>query len=553
MFESIRHRRSLQAIAFVVLWALAQTVQAQPPTAPAFTQGNYSVSYTMGPAASFVYLEEKVGVNGAWQVVPSPNGPYYGGTVTFSNKPAGQYYYRKVDYVGYWDQYYAVSYYPEYSGETLVTVWNGPVPSIDPLHTQMHYRYESRYGDYNGDGRLDLFINRIAGGQAGNGTLGAFVLRQNADLSFTTLVPSPAEIGWVSGWPLWNLRLDVNDVDLDGFVDLNVGGINTLIGGAADQIVYAPGQLMALAPSGLRASTAALQMFLRDTAAWTFDSNYFWTNAIYSVPAYDVYWVCPPWGYVPDYDYWSYYYYYGYYCYPYPVFVGYANVFDAGTYSWDSFRFTDLWDRVEDAGGLYAGTADAIAFSQLFQTVFGRQLLKGVIELPGGDVIDLPNDIPIPDAPPKPKPFWRLLRIFPMIALEIEVLRYPLNFKYIFRIVHDAERASIAACQCFSLGPAGLEVKQFWITPVDGDFWALVRQRSLPNVNGGFDSNYHRSMVFTMIRKETYNAALPLIAEPGTLGHLDFWFGTTLPLLNADIATSPFGRIKVLREYPAEP
>jgi hypothetical protein len=117
------------------------------------------------------------------------------------------------------------------------------------------------------------------------------------------------------------------------------------------------------------------------------------------------------------------------------------------------------------------------------------------------------------------------------------------------RIVDAPELADISLCQCFRTVFGQLEVKQFWMDPIDAEWWARVGMTRYTAADGLRGSNRYRTMVFTWVRHTTWLLGMPPIPEPGTKGHLDYT-AATLPILNQDIATSPFGRIKMLRVYP---
>jgi hypothetical protein len=544
MIETKSHRTIASTLIGLALLCATNRSLAQAPTAPDVTGPDYSVSYTSAYGAEYSALQEKYGASGQWVDVH-----YNGGTVPFSGKPAGEYFYRKMDmYVYYPEWWWEPPYYsPNYSAETRVVVTaGGPVPPIDSLLTQLGYQYEARYGDGDGNGLLDLFVSRVSGGQDGNGTLGQFLLLQNWDQSFSAVAADGAQIVAASSWPVANVDLRINDVDLDGFVDLNIIGIGGLIGGALDQIVFAPGQVLSVVPSGVRAVTWDVTTFLRDSRNWQYDPNYFAANAFTYAPVYAWWAVCDN-GYSGPAEYAS-----GYGCYYFYTLIGYYSIFNTSAYSWDAYELSGAWSGMEAAEAIFANTTNAIILSNVFERIFGRKPFKGVIIAAGGDGITIPGDIPIPDAPPDTdvKPRWRWLRIFTVVTIEIEALDYLRQFRPLLRIVDAPELADIHWCQCFRTLYGGLEVKQFWMDAIDAEWWATVGMTRYTAADGLRGSNRVRTMVFTWVRQTTWQIAMPPISEPPTKGHLDYYEGSTLVVLNQDIATSPFGRIKMLRQYP---
>ena len=256
--------------------------QAAPtPTASAANGGNYTVQY---PACDCAYdwLEERTD-GGGWVSVGQRS-------VTFTNKAAGNYYYR----VG---NYYSEYYWIDYGAEIAVTV--GPSVPRDPLSTQLLYRYDTRYGDGNGDGRTDLFVNRIAGGSSGNGAIEMLMLLQASGGQFSSFVPSAAQAAVANTWPQAPIQVVLQDFNVDGFVDLLLKGVRNSIGGALNQIVYAPGRAGALQPLGVRAVDAGLKRFAANSRDYFADTGYFSRNAPLTYVAVPIwYYYC-----VPGYDY----------------------------------------------------------------------------------------------------------------------------------------------------------------------------------------------------------------------------------------------------------
>ncbi len=280
-----RARRRWWGLVLPLLGVCGAAGAAPAPVGPAVTGGSYTVSYARCGGCVSDWLEERAG-GGAWQ--------YVGTTpITFTNKPAGQYAYR-VAYLYPLDPYYFTTWL-DYGAELAVTV-AGSVPPVDSLDIQRGYRYETRYGDGNGDGRLDLFVNRVAGGVPGNGALDSLLLLQNGAGGFSTAVPSAAQTSAARGWPQAAVQVVLTDFNVDGYVDLllkNVGG--ALGTGVANQIVYAPGRPLTEQPLGLRAVDDRLKRFVANAHAYLADTTFFEANA----PTATVYLqypfeVCPP-------------------------------------------------------------------------------------------------------------------------------------------------------------------------------------------------------------------------------------------------------------------
>jgi hypothetical protein len=292
------------------LWLAAvftggRALAASAPIAPASTGGSYTVSYARCSGCVADWLEERA-ENGSWTYVGQ-------GAVTFTSKPSGTYYYRAAHIYLVDPSYY--SYWTDYSAETRVTV-GGQTPAVDSLDIQLSYRYQTRYGDGNGDGRLDLLVDRVAGGTPGNGALESVLLVQGGAGQFSSLVPSGAQLAAARAWPAAAVQVVLRDLNADGFADVVLKGIAGLIGGALNQVVYAPGRVLTQLPLGVRAVDPALKRFAANARDYLADSSYFSQNAPVVVRYTVVYYTyCTPSYYGYDY------YYYGINCGSYPVYV----------------------------------------------------------------------------------------------------------------------------------------------------------------------------------------------------------------------------------------
>jgi hypothetical protein len=247
-----------------------------PPTAPASnTTGSYSVSWSAQCAGDCLalWLEERVG-SGAFVSVAG------GSPKAFSGKPAGQYSYRLARLVS---SYYLPYYGMDYSSEVTVSV-GGSLPPLDPLLTQRNYQYQTRVGDIDYDGRRDLFIQRVSGGVANNGVLDKIIVQQMATPGQYVLVPpSAAQAATAAAWPVSTAQVAVEDINVDGFVDVTVKGVAGALGvpGAANLIVYSPGAPFATTPKGIREVDAGLLQFVGNMLDYEVDENYFVNSAPY--------------------------------------------------------------------------------------------------------------------------------------------------------------------------------------------------------------------------------------------------------------------------------
>jgi hypothetical protein len=272
--RAARTRWLRRAVAATTLALAAANASGQPaPTAPATSSsGSYTVSYA--PCSNCAHwLEEKAGDGGAWSYAGQSS-------VSFTGKAAGKYYYR-VAYL----QYYAVSGYPlpgdtTYGPQVSVVVGE-TAPKADTLEQQLTYRYQVRRGDLNADGRMDLFVERTAGGTAGNGALEAVFLLQQSSGRFLAQVPTAAQRTAARNWPAASAQLILRDVNADGYVDIVLQGVAGAVGasGAMNQIVYSPAKALSQAPLGVRAVDASLKTFARNVHSYLADPDYFVNTA----------------------------------------------------------------------------------------------------------------------------------------------------------------------------------------------------------------------------------------------------------------------------------
>lgn len=265
-------RRSCAGIVWLFAAMLGGTrmAAAQAPAAPATSNGTYTVSYTPCGYCIVDWLEERA-EGGGWTQVGS-------GTLNVTSKSAGTYYYRVANYYMVDASYFYMTV--GYSSETRVIVASS-VPPVDLLDNQLLYRYEARYGDGNGDGRLDLFVDRIAGGVAGNGALETVLLLQDGSSRFSSLVPSTAQAATAQSWPAAAVEVVLRDFNVDGFADVLLKGVAGAlgVGGALNQIVYAPGRVLTQLPLGVRGVDTALKQFAANTRDYLADSSYFTRTA----------------------------------------------------------------------------------------------------------------------------------------------------------------------------------------------------------------------------------------------------------------------------------
>jgi hypothetical protein len=292
--------------------AVSHDAQAQyyypNPQATTPVDGSYTVSYAPNcndpPPEEvdcvFTYLQERVEPSGAWT-----NVSFGSGSIDFSSKPEGTYSYRV--YLGAYQIYYG---YGEFITSTIsVVVADDPVR--DDILTQLEYEYEVRQGYFNADSDLDIFVNKVSGGDPLNGTVENLILQQEAPVAgvptFSWVVPTSTQANAASGWPISGIEPVLHDVNVDGFVDIGLRDVDSVAGGAPDHIVYSPGQLLQAQPKGIRPLDSSLIQFAENTLDYMVDSDFFADNApTYYYQVWIWYASCPAFSF-PDLEsyYWS--------------------------------------------------------------------------------------------------------------------------------------------------------------------------------------------------------------------------------------------------------
>ena len=295
------------------------------PSASTVVDGAYTVTYELceniAPPDIYCYfsvLEEKVEPSGAWTEVASE------GSIAFTSKPEGSYSYRV-----YASVFSAIVGPMEgYSAEINVVVSYGPPPPApfrEDIPTQMTYEYAVRQGDINSDGRIDLFVKKITGGTPLNGVVEEVMLQQaSSGTAFSMVVPTAGQSAIAAGWPMSSASVALQDINVDGYVDASVIGVASAVGASIpNQIVFAPGQLSAAQPLGIRAVDTSIVQFAENSLDYFVNQDYFLNNVpIYFYQVWIWYAYCVPYGYAGlDYYYWNFFggcyvdyiYLYGYY------------------------------------------------------------------------------------------------------------------------------------------------------------------------------------------------------------------------------------------------
>ncbi len=269
-YRLAKHVGRVALISSGLVNCLAALANPLPPLAPSSSDGSYTVSARgcnlASSSATCVaqWVEERI----------EPSGSFQSSSGTYTNKPAGVYSYRSADY--YCDVYF-VACFGRYS-EPVTVVVGTDIPTADPLDVQLTYRYSVKAGNVVGDAKPDLLIQRTAGGESGNGVIDSVILQQHSDQEFTAIVPTQSQLA-ASAWSNTGLTAAVEDINVDGFVDVIVKNVGSLAAGAKDQVVYSSGQPLIRQPRAVQALDNGVQQFSTNMLDYMVNQNYFAENA----------------------------------------------------------------------------------------------------------------------------------------------------------------------------------------------------------------------------------------------------------------------------------
>ena len=86
-----------------------------------------------------------------------------------------------------------------------------------------------------------MYIKRTSGGASNNGVLYETIVTQLADKSFSALSTTASQKSTAASWPVINVNIKSADLNMDGFVDVVVKGINSHIPNVDDQVIFSSG------------------------------------------------------------------------------------------------------------------------------------------------------------------------------------------------------------------------------------------------------------------------------------------------------------------------
>ncbi len=201
-------------------------------------------------------------------------------------------------------------------GNTFTVVVSGVAAGPASAYKQAEYLYQFRTGDFDGNGRQDVLMDRTTVGPI-DGSMRTVILSQNANQTLTAKVPTAAELATARSYPLnSNISNKPTDLNVDGFTDQMISGLGLLGVATPMYVVFAPGTRGGSAPLGVRAMDDSFMQFFYDMRKSYENPNYFSQNVNFTArPVYGVTYFCPPasgdyGGFVPR------------FCFPVPVVTG---------------------------------------------------------------------------------------------------------------------------------------------------------------------------------------------------------------------------------------
>jgi hypothetical protein len=146
----------------------------------------------------------------------------------------------------------------------------GAPPGVEYPQTpaeQAAYEYEIRAGDFTGNGRVDLLVDRLTIG-AMDGSQQTFILHQNLNGSLSLVAPTAAQLAHARSFPLAPAVTMVPvDMNGDGYIDHTLQNLTQVMGASVtdEYLVFAPGPTgWKGAPLAIRAIDDDVKSFLDD-------------------------------------------------------------------------------------------------------------------------------------------------------------------------------------------------------------------------------------------------------------------------------------------------
>ena len=162
----------------------------------------------------------------------------------------------------------------EQIGDALTVTVAGS--ETDPVATQLADTYEVRTGHLDDDTLTDLYVRRTSTA-AGGGLFQDVILQQAAGGEFTLVAAAPGSANGTKASTEWAVteavEVVLNDINPDGFVDVLLRGLDGVVTGASDRMLYAAGR-QGGPPSNQKTVDDDLKNFLTEVEAWARNPNY---------------------------------------------------------------------------------------------------------------------------------------------------------------------------------------------------------------------------------------------------------------------------------------
>ena len=238
--------------------------------------GNYEIAFS-SLCSDDCRLKESANSGASWSTIYNGNdqSPNY----LVSNKPPGTYQYRVQDLEYDYEEQETIVTWSDISS---VVVNAGPLPEYPALSEQENYSYVARYGDIDGNGTLDFFVDRTDASYTENGAVVDALYVQQVNGRFFHIEATAAQLSTAHGWPVVPSAVDLADLNIDGYLDVLVRDLGTVIPGAADYAVYAPAAIFESTPRGRLALDSNLDAFLDEFSQWVDDRQYYDNGAIWT-------------------------------------------------------------------------------------------------------------------------------------------------------------------------------------------------------------------------------------------------------------------------------
>jgi len=154
--------------------------------------------------------------------------------------------------------------------------------------------FQARTGDFNGDGRLDVLVERTTPSLFIDGTTQSVILNQTSDSDLVVQVPNSAQLAAALSYPIDDdIMITSMDYNSDGYLDQTISGLTSTIGTEEDTfLLFAPGKSGSKDPLGLSKLGSRELRFLMDIVqAWQ-NGDFFQDNPPEIIVNYTVAFSC---------------------------------------------------------------------------------------------------------------------------------------------------------------------------------------------------------------------------------------------------------------------